>query len=62
MEILGFTREITERRKIREAFRESEKRMQSLYTNPLNAQEAERKRIPIELHDELGQVLIVLGY
>jgi len=40
--------------------RESEERLHFLSSHLLTAQETERKRISIELHDELGQALIAL--
>jgi PAS domain S-box-containing protein len=51
---------ITERKRAEEALRESEKQLRDLSTRLLTAQETERKRISIELHDELGQALTVL--
>jgi PAS domain S-box-containing protein len=52
----GSNRDITERRKIEEALQLSEQRLQAL-SHLIEIQEAERKRIASELHDEIGQVL-----
>ena len=52
--------DITLRRRAEEALRESEQRLRFLSTQLLSAQERERKRISMELHDELGQSLAVL--
>ena len=51
---------ITERKQAEEALKESEKQLRSLSSQLLTAQETERKRISRELHDELGQALIVM--
>ena len=42
------------------ALRQSEKGLQLLTTQLINAQESERRRVSIELHDELGQALMTL--
>jgi len=55
---VGF--DITLRRRAEEALRESEQRLRFLTSQLLSAQERERKRISMELHDELGQSLAVL--
>jgi PAS domain S-box-containing protein len=52
--------DITMRRRAEEALRESEQRLRFLTSQLLSAQERERKRISMELHDELGQSLAVL--
>jgi signal transduction histidine kinase len=52
--------EIMERKKAEEALQESEKRLRHLSSKLLTAQEDERRRISMELHDELGQALSVL--
>jgi PAS domain S-box-containing protein len=52
--------DISPRRRAEEALRESEQRLRFLTSQFLSAQERERKRISMELHDELGQSLAVL--
>jgi len=52
--------EITERWRAEEALTESEQRLRYLATQLLSAQERERQRISMELHDGLGQSLMVL--
>ena len=52
--------DITMRRRAEEALRESEQRLRFLTSQLLSAQERERKRISMELHDELGQGLALL--
>jgi PAS domain S-box-containing protein len=52
--------DITLRRRAEEALRDSEQRLRFLTSQLLSAQERERKRISMELHDELGQSLAVL--
>jgi PAS domain S-box-containing protein len=58
--ILGVTREITERKRAEKTLKESEARLHFLSSRLLTAEETERKRISMELHDELGQSLIGL--
>lgn len=52
--------EIAERQQAEETLRESEKLIRHLSVQLLNAQEIERKRISMGLHDELGQALYVI--
>jgi PAS domain S-box-containing protein len=52
--------DITRRRRAEEALWESEQRLRHLTSQLFTAQERERKRISMELHDELGQGLAVL--
>lgn len=52
--------EIHVRKKIEEALRDSEATLHQLSINLLTIQENERRRISLELHDELGQSLAAL--
>lgn len=52
--------EITERKELYSALRESEKTLRHMSTHLIQAQEKERKRVAMELHDELGQALSLL--
>jgi len=58
--IVGIGRDITDRRQAEEALRQSEKELHYLSSQLLTAQEKARRRLSIELHDELGQALMVL--
>jgi PAS domain S-box-containing protein len=55
-------RDETDRRKIEEALKKSEKNLRLLSNRLMNAQERERKRLAYELHDELGQSLVGLKF
>jgi PAS domain S-box-containing protein len=52
--------DVTERHRAEEALRESEQRLRHLASQILTAQEKERKRIAMELHEGLGQSMTVL--
>lgn len=52
--------QILDRKKAEEALRGSEGRLRYLSSQLLTAQEQERRRISMELHDELGQALSLL--
>jgi len=53
---------ILERRQAEEALRESENRLRSLSSQLLTVQENERKRIAMELHDGIGQLLTAIKF
>jgi PAS domain S-box-containing protein len=50
-------RDITERRRAEESIRQAHQRMRALSRRILEIQEAERRALARELHDEIGQVL-----
>lgn len=58
--ICAVARNISERKRAEQALQESEKKLRLLSSHLLTAQEKERKRISIEIHDELGQSLLAL--
>lgn len=57
--IVGLAKNVEERKRAEEALRESERRLRFLSTRLLTVQEEERRRLSAELHDELGQALIL---
>ncbi|NIS59244.1 MAG: hypothetical protein GTO13_00595 [Proteobacteria bacterium] len=54
--------EIKERKQVEESLRESENHLRHLSSQLLTAQENERKRIALELHDGIGQSLSALKF
>ncbi|MBE9547618.1 MAG: PAS domain S-box protein [Proteobacteria bacterium] len=59
--LFGVIRDITERRQAEEALLNSEKRLHYLSSQLITAQEKERRRISLELHDEMGQALTAIS-
>ncbi|MGA1869592.1 MAG: PAS domain S-box protein [bacterium] len=55
----AIAKDVTERKRAEEALRKSEKELHFLSSQLLTAQENERRRLSIEMHDELGQALMV---
>jgi PAS domain S-box-containing protein len=56
------SRDITERKQAEIESSEHAKQLQALSRRVLQAQEAERRRLAIELHDELGQALTAIKF
>ncbi|RJR42820.1 MAG: PAS domain-containing sensor histidine kinase [Deltaproteobacteria bacterium] len=52
--------EVTNRLQAEESLKESEARLRHLSSRLLDAQESERKRLAVELHDELGHALLTV--
>jgi len=52
--------DITEQKKLEEALQQSAKKLRALTAQIFAAQETERRRLSLELHDELGQSLTAL--
>ena len=58
--ILGTWQDITERKRTDDELRASRERLQALSRQLLNTQEAERRHIARELHDQIGQSLTAI--
>jgi len=58
--VSGVTFDVTARKKLEEILLQSEAGLRRLASQLLTAQEEERKRIARELHDELGQSLMIM--
>jgi signal transduction histidine kinase len=59
--IRGISRDITERRRIEEALRASEEKLRDLAHGQVRVREEERKRLGLDLHDDVCQELIGIG-
>ncbi len=59
--IIESVRDVTERVQAEDALRRRAEELAALQAALINAQEAERKRISLELHDEMGQALTAIG-
>ncbi len=57
---IGLISDITERTRIETALRETARELRAVSGRVLEVQEAERRRLAIELHDELGQSLTAI--
>jgi signal transduction histidine kinase len=55
--VIAVIRDITRRKQADEALREYAERMKVLSRRLIDVQEAERRRVALELHDEIGQLL-----
>jgi len=58
--VIGTVQDITDRKSIENKLNKSEERLRHLSSELFRAQECERQRFAVELHDELGQALTVL--
>jgi len=60
--IAGIVSDMTKRRNVEEALRESDKELRILSNQLLSAEEKERKRMARELHDGIGQALSAIKF
>ncbi len=60
--LIGIVQDITERQQAEEALRRSEESLRQLTEQLWTAQETERRRISLLLHDELGQALMLFKF
>lgn len=60
--IAGIVQDLTKRRRVEEALRESGKELRVLSNQLLSTEEKERKRIARELHDGIGQALSAIKF
>jgi PAS domain S-box-containing protein len=60
--VFAAARDITEQKRAEEALKQSETRLRALSSQLLTAQETERKRIAMELHDSVGQMLTAIKF
>jgi signal transduction histidine kinase len=58
--ILGNVIDITRRKEMEAALKESERKLRFLSSHLMTVQENERRRLSVELHDELGQALLAI--
>jgi PAS domain S-box-containing protein len=59
--IRGISRDVTERRRIEEALRASEEKLRDLAHGQVRVREEERKRLGLDLHDDVCQELAGIG-
>ncbi len=57
----GIVRDVTEKKRMENALTKSHERSRHLSSQLIESQERERKRISLELHDEMGQALASIG-
>ncbi len=60
--LMGIVQDVTERAQTEKALRASEKNLRHLASQLLTAQETERRRIALVLHDDLGQALMLFKF